>query len=148
MKGSSMSTASFHEAMLNLHQRLGLDASKADEQQHDLYVINVGGLDIEMVGTQAGYINLMCFPGELPKLTVDSLSMLLAANRYQEENPAISISLLDDAPPSRVVLWSRIGLAAADPDRLGALFLRFVETAHATRTWLSAGAPGFENGKQ
>lgn len=100
-----------------------------------------------MVGSQAGYINLLCFPGELSRLTVESLSMLLAANRYQEEDPAISISLLDDASPSRVVLWSRIGLAAADADRLGALFLRFVETAHATRTWLHAGAPGVESGK-
>lgn len=142
-----MSTHSFHNAMAELHLRLGLDASKADAKRHNLYVISVGSLEIEMVGTQEGYINLLCFPGDLPSLTPDRMSVLLAANRYHEEHPVITASLLDSGPRPRVTLWSRITLVEADSDTLGQLFLRFSELAHATKTWIEAGAPAINGDK-
>ncbi|HEY0843914.1 MAG TPA: CesT family type III secretion system chaperone [Noviherbaspirillum sp.] len=139
-----MGQPTFHAAVSMLFNQLGLDSALLAAEEHDYYTVRVDQVDIELVGRQAGFISFLCFPGELPTPSSEALSVLLAANSYQQAAPIITISLLD-MTPAKVSIWSRLSLAQANTAELAGLFLRFAELARATHYWIQAGAPGLKD---
>ncbi|HEY0843915.1 MAG TPA: hypothetical protein VGE12_01005 [Noviherbaspirillum sp.] len=138
-----MDESSFHAVVSTLLSQLGVEDRIAPDGG-DVFTVSVGPVDIELVGSQPGFINFLCFPGDLQTPSVESLSLLLASNRYQEADPVITVSLLDTTP-AKVSIWSRLPLSQADPSNVANLFVRFTELAHATQNWINAGSPGLKN---
>lgn len=141
-----MSEKTFRSAMVDLHRSLQLDTSTL-RLDADVYALQVGALEIELAGNQPGYVNMLCFPGCLTKPSMAALQVLLAANRFQEQHPPLTVSLME-GPEYQVVVWGRLPLSEASAQAMDSLFVRLTETAHATRQWLEAGAPGLPAGRE
>lgn len=137
-----MAYTQFPTVVCGLLQQLGLDVSADMFGESGFCTVAIGATEIELVGTQQGFINLFCFPGTGKSLSLSApaLALLMAINRYQPVHPAITASILSGSP-AKLMLWSRLPLAEASPATLGQLFARFTDTSMAVQAWLKAGAP-------
>lgn len=134
-------TVDFDTVVCELLNLCGLDGRLETMVRQELYVITLDGkLDINLLGKQKGYLNLICVAGKLPKEAgKQALSALLQADLFHHDRPVVSIGL--DAATKEVVLWSSLALAGVTVDAAAALLRRIGATGMALQKWLSEGAP-------
>ena len=132
----------FNTVVCGLLQQLGLGVNADMIGESGFCTVTVGSTEIELVGTQQGFINLFCFPGTGAPLSLSApaLALLMAINRYQQSAPAVTVSILSGSP-AKLMLWSRLALTEANPATLGNLFARFTDVSQVVQAWLKAGAP-------
>src|SRR6478736_9455720 len=116
----------FEDALAELCQALGLKPEPR-VLKDDMQTIAVGPIEIDVAGSQEGFINFICFPGKLEAPTAEALTVVLHGNCYQEEYPAITTGLLHDSP-GQIVLWSRIPLAHATAPMMKNLLKEIADT--------------------
>jgi hypothetical protein len=136
-------TRTFQEVAAGLFKRLGMRDNPADEQS-DGYTITVGeSLRIEVIGLQAGYVNLLAAIGVLPdNASAPQLLTMLQANRFTFEHPPICIGVAPQG--AKIMLSARQPLIELDDAAMWALYTRFADSARSVRRWLDAG----ENSEQ
>jgi hypothetical protein len=133
--------SNFTVAVSGLLKQLNMDIPAETLLADKAYTISTGEADVELTGSEDGSITLFCFPGQLPKIHLESLATLLLANRYQHAYPPILTSLVTGTAPPKILLWSRLGPTEAGPKDpvLMELFVRMVEAADDMQSWINGG---------
>lgn len=131
---------SFYTALAALLRSAGIADSAWSITESRTHTLRMQDVDIEVVGSQPGFINLFSFLDKVPELSVDMMKFIVLANRYQAAYPSINVSIVEEAQ-TQLVLWSRLPLEQAQEAVLTDLLVRFVNAVQRTRSWLSDGAP-------
>jgi hypothetical protein len=143
---ATMTGLTYEKTILQLFASLGLDTVPADVE-NDFNTIRIGSLDIDVVGTQPGFVNFLCFPGTIGAPTISALNVVLASNCFQQAHPPITLGTVPDEP-GKIVLWSRVPLNEQSVPAMVALVRRMTDTGLAVQGWLAAGAPAVDGSKE
>ncbi|MFC3396160.1 CesT family type III secretion system chaperone [Brenneria rubrifaciens] len=127
----------FHRVMRALLQQYGIDASSAEATGHEVYIMTVeDDIDIHFIGSQAGYLNIVCAVSELDRdIDKQTLYTLLASNSFNRVHPVLVIGL--DKDTHSVVLSTRQPLAELNSADSFKLVEAFIEEATSLRAWLA-----------
>lgn len=127
-------SSSFHTTVKNLLKQYNIAITPKSD--HDVYLLTLGEkLEVHLIGTQQGYLNLACTIGELNATTPQAmLKTLLAVNHPSLTDPAFQIGL--DADTENVVLAVRESLANLDSVNSYALLKQFIDKAVQLHDWL------------
>ncbi|MFC3394775.1 CesT family type III secretion system chaperone [Brenneria rubrifaciens] len=132
------STRGFHIVMSKLMKQYQVDAEKAEQSGHDVYIITLEDeMQILLLGNQQDYLNIMSPVAPLsPDVSMrpDVLLSLLSMNMWNTKHPVFNIGL--DAEKMQVMLSCRQALAELDETETYQLVSTFIDTAAKLKSWL------------
>ncbi|MFE8102688.1 CesT family type III secretion system chaperone [Brenneria goodwinii] len=132
-------TRGFHIVMSKLMKRYQVDAQKAAESGHDVYIITLEDeMQILLLGNQRDYLNIMSPVTSLAPhvgARADVLLSLLSMNMWNTKHPVFNIGL--DVRNMQVVLSCRQALAELDETETYKLVSSFIDTASKLKAWIN-----------
>ncbi|QTF09513.1 hypothetical protein HC231_17530 [Brenneria izadpanahii] len=129
----------FHIVMSKLMKRYQVDAEKAAENGHDVYIITLEDeMQILLLGNQQDYLNIISPVISLePDVSArpDILLSLLSMNMWNTKHPVFNIGL--DIRNMQVMLSCRQALAELDEAETYKLVGSFIDTASKLKAWIN-----------
>ena len=125
----------FQRAISDLLKRYQVDISPSDTDGQDVFILSIENLDIYLMGSPRGYLNVACKAGRLSEDIGDEAYMsLLTANLFSLEHPVLSVGV--SAETKEVVLSTRQPLSELDSAGTFRLVESVIEQAQALSEWL------------
>jgi hypothetical protein len=142
-----MDDASFQKTVSRLFKVMDLKGDPTEAQSVG-YTVSVGqGLQIELIGMQEGFLNMLSVVGTIPDAADSNmLKALLYGNQFTFDHPQVCLGA--DPKTGNIMLWTRQALKELDDKAMLALFGRFTHMADLVRQWLAEACPrnGTSNG--
>lgn len=135
---SAPAMTDFQAIVSHLFKLMKLQGNPTEAKSQGYTVSLNGKLQVELIGVQEGFLNLLSVVGALPgDADGATLRALGCANEFTFDHPPVCLGL--DQETGNVTLWTRQALAELDEAAVVSLFERFTGMAELVQHWLAAG---------
>lgn len=128
----------FHFVIAKLMKQYQINAAKAAENGHDVYIITLeNGMQVFLLGNQPEYLNILSPAAtftEVETIPHHVLLSLLSMNMWNTKHPVFNIGF--DIHKMQIMLSCRQALAELDQSETYQLVGTFINTALKLKEWI------------